>query len=227
MDPSFPRVLTQALRQMDQEATGQTFYGGQPYPTGLRSYDTHVRPNLEPSRSSQYHTEDAWADRLKELIEAHAAIARVEVRPRYPTGSFADLKIEFRDGTVLWNEMKAVKKYDRFVPSEYVVNGWYCKHLTSPTEGVPHDFDKLRALRKPSADFISVLVVGFDIEGCPELELTEADMGAMRANAGLHGNEWSCHYAEWPDQQQLADVARHGVAKGIRVRCWFWWRDVR
>src|SRR5262249_15878506 len=57
----FPTALFGVLRKMDQEATNRTYYNGQLFPTGLRSYCKHLRPNNNPSvLKPRYENEPAW-----------------------------------------------------------------------------------------------------------------------------------------------------------------------
>jgi hypothetical protein len=127
-----------SLQQMDREATGITYYRGHWFPTGLRSYAKHRKPDLEPNPQlrQRFRTEDAWADRLDELHrDKRDIVDDVCVRPPYPYGAEeypygaeeadlrvrleADLRVRLADGRMVWNEMKLAKKYDRYITTNY------------------------------------------------------------------------------------------------------------
>jgi hypothetical protein len=226
--PSLAQLSTSVfglLRQMDAEATTQWQYKGNLFPTGLRAYAMHEAA-VKGLKKKRYDWEVATARRLGELLAHNHPEISIENPPAYPrSGRKADLLISIKDFGLLWLEAKAALKYDREIPSVYVPNGWYAKHLKSTTENsASNDFRKLtEELSGLPNTFGAVLLLGFDNADEPSLRITDNDIAAMKQNGAVDPS-WEEFYSEWNDVHQAGDVARHGIRGRFRVRCWFWLR---
>jgi hypothetical protein len=78
---------------------------------------------------------------------------------------------------------------------------------------VPLDLEKLESLRRPAADYVAVLLLGFDSEESS----MDADVTEMAALARLDQPPWTQATDGWLDRDR----------PGSQILCWLWWRAVR
>ena len=80
------------------------------------------------------------------------------------------------------------------------------------THTVPHDLRKLAALKKPHANHVGYLLLGFDSVADPMVD----DIRELATLARLDAAPWTAFTASWPDAYR----------SGNRVHVWLWTSDV-
>lgn len=197
----FTQALFTALMLMDGEAvptlegraTGLNWYGKHRHPT-------QVRPQTEPS----------WTQRLQELLDEEYETYREIQYPDYPNRStrrLCDNVVIFGDDTVLWMENKgAWKEYWR---QEGKV-GKFRSHLLESGNSALHDVDKIAPLCQPHAQWLGLLLLGFDSAAAP----MDDDVREFAQLGALDRAPWSSASIHWPDRWRPAE----------NVHAWFWWR---
>jgi hypothetical protein len=193
---------------MDEEAS-KTWKGS---PTGLNFYGGHYRPHLiKPP------TETSWTRRFEQLLPLFGFPARREF-PYHHSNESCDSLVMLEDGSSLWLETKgAYKKYWQDLGKE----GIYWSYLLYPLDpklSAKHhtaalDLKKLSALRRPRADFVGLLLLGFDADDSP----MDTDVSRFVELAGLGSPPWSARSTGWADGYR----ARRGV------KAWLWHRPVQ
>jgi hypothetical protein len=192
------RQIVRALRQVDKEARPRS--NGQP--TGVRWYNGHLDHSLDPDGKAQSRVEDLWSNRVGQLLSLNEITASNQVR--YPgTRQKCDLVLRPNDGRHFWIEVKGAWTEYAYSYGP-VVNRAYKKYIYSTAD----DINKLCALQKPEADWVGLLLLGFDRAQRP---ITEADLDIIRTR---------CH-SGWDES---ADGWDEQWWTGYRVRAWFWWR---
>ena len=187
-----------ALRHMDREALQRP--NGQP--TGLRWYNGYLDSSLDPDGKGQSRVEDLWSCRVAELLGGNGTSARNQVY--YPgTRRKCDLVLESSEGRRFWIEVKGAWTEYAYSYGP-VVNKAYKKYLYCTAD----DIGKLRALRKPDAYWIGLLLLGFDRPARP---ITDKDLQIIRSRCG----------AGWEEESDGWDERWW---KGYRASVWFWWR---
>ena len=206
---TFEDALFRALRLMDEEAC-KTWKGST---TGLNFYGGHFRPNLVKPP-----TETSWTRRLEQLLPLFGFPARREFP--YPHSSEScDSLVMLEDGSSLWLETKgAWKKYWQDKGKEGIY--WsYLLHPLVPNLSVKDhtaalDIQKLNALRRPRADFVGLLLLGFDADDSP----MDTDVSRFVELAGLGSPPWSARSTRWAD--------RYRRKPPCGVKAWLWHRPV-
>jgi tetratricopeptide (TPR) repeat protein len=202
--PNFAAALLNAVRQMNAEATPSQ--AGTP--TGLNYYGRHRQPAHKKPQ-----TEPSWTQRIVELLKN----AGYDVRPEcnYPNipGCYPSAKcdnvVTFEDGSTLWLENKgAWRKYWKDLGKL----GTFHKHLRKGPNSAAHDIEKLSGLRKPHADYIGQLLIGFDEDS----QLLERDVQDYCQAAGLSDEPWQVSSIRFPDEWRLDPYEV--------IRAWFFWR---
>ncbi|HZL36031.1 MAG TPA: hypothetical protein VFC78_12015 [Tepidisphaeraceae bacterium] len=204
---AFEQALLRAIRLMDQEAC--KLWNNRP--TGLSFYGAHFRPNL-----TRPPTETSWTRRLEQLLPLFGFPTRREFR--YPdSGESCDSLVMLEDGSTLWLETKgAWKKYWQDEGKEGTY--WsYLLHPLAPNLGKKDhtaalDLRKLSSLRRPQADFVGLLLLGFDGDNSP----MDPDVSHFMELASLGRAPWSTCSAGWADQYRV----------GCGVKTWLWHRPV-
>ena len=77
---------------------------------------------------------------------------------------------------------------------------------------VAKDVRKVGGLSASSADFVGILLVGFDTLSHP----MDGDIQKLRDQTGIAMTPWLEASDHWADPYR----------EGQRVHCWFWWRTV-
>ena len=204
---AFADVIFSVLRQMDAEASG-LFRGS---PTGLNFYGGHYRPGLK-----RPPTETSWTRRIKELLSASGYPTAAEVN--YPgTRCRCDNVVTMPDGKVLWLENKGCWKQYWIDQGKTGIYQSYMFHPLKPnllekSHTVPLDLAKLKTLKKPHADRIGYLLLGFDSVAHPMLD----DVRELVTMAGLDAACWSAFSTSWDDVHR----------PGKRNHAWLWIADV-
>jgi hypothetical protein len=187
------------LRAIDAEAVARQ----DGLPTGVRWYCGHVNPRMSLDETAC--VEDLWSDRLAALLREHGRDAVNQCH--YPrTARRCDLVVNDSQKGRFWIEVKGEWREWIVRPGHVKRNTSYRKYLISTA----NDVDKLLLLRRPDADWIGLLVLGFDR---PQEPILDADLKVIRSRMDA---AWQESYDEWEDQQWV----------GFRVRTWFWWRPV-
>jgi hypothetical protein len=211
-------ILT-ALQEMGSESVK----AGKPY--GLRGYPDFHR-ELYPGSFRKY----AWEEPLIAGIASRLRNKGLHVQTEslYPTAKEkCDLIVTLTEGARLWLECKTAFKESLGEPSPGYGYG-YDYEGTKPysprgkgcwTAGVAdigaQDLLKLKSLRRQDAEFIGILLLGFDRSTVPlghdELyDLLPRDLASWTA---LHKDEDG---VMWPDPYPPR------AARGFRDRVWLW-----
>lgn len=204
---SFGDAVMGVVRQMDDEASGQW----NDLPTGLNFYGGHFRPQLKKPP-----TETSWTRRLEQLLPLVGFPARREFR--YPhSEECCDSLVMMDDGSTMWLETKgAWKKYWQDKRKEGTYWSYLLHPLVSGLGAKDHtaalDLCKLSALRRPHADHIGLLLLGFDADSSP----MDADVDRFVDLARLSDGPWSSCSASWSDCYR----------PGCGVKAWLWHRPV-
>jgi hypothetical protein len=208
----FSRTMFETLLAMDRDAT--TVRDGEP--TGLYWYGRHARPDQKRPQ-----TEPNWSKELARRLCAEGIEAAAEVAyPRLDRSrrNRCDLVVSLADGSTLWIEIKgAWKEYWRQQGGMWFYESYLLHPLVggldkSKTHTVPLDLEKLASLRPDDADYVGMLLIGFDAAGAP----MEQDVAKLENLAGLRHEPWRIESTDWPDPHR----------GGQHVRCWFWYRAV-
>lgn len=203
--PDFTVALLTAVLVMDGEAvptaSGET--------TGLYYYGRYRHPDQKRPQ-----TEPSWSERLVELLATAGYQVRNECE--YPTvkGSLrpprCDNLITFEDGRTLWLENKGAWK-------DYWVNrgarAKFRSHLLTSDNSAAHDVRKLLKLHPSCADFVGLLLIGFEAVDDPMTAEFEELMDAT----DLGKAPWQMARLDFPDRWRSSH----------RVRVWFFSRSVR
>lgn len=203
----FAQTLLATLRRMDAEAA-PTANG---WATGLNWYGGHREPKKKRPR-----TEVCWSQRLAELLPERGYATRAEVRyPSLPRCK-CDNVITLPDGKTLWLENKGAWKDYWIQQRRPIIDRSYLLHPlvsnldTTKSHTVPLDLQKLSTLAGHHADYVGLLLAGFDRDNAPMLD----DVAELVRLAKLDTPPWSSVRDNWRDAQRA----------GMNVRCWFWWR---
>jgi hypothetical protein len=198
----FTDVLFALLLRMDAEAVPTT----DGVPTGLNWYGKHRHPHqVKPQ------TEPCWSQRLAELLSEFGFHADKEMR--YPADSactdrrMCDNVVILPNNSILWMENKgAWKEWWR----KRGKVGKFRSHLLESGNSARHDVEKIAALCEPHANWVAILLIGFDAAVCP----MEPDVADFRTIADLDKEPWRSASMHWPDRWR----------EGQQVHAWLWWR---
>lgn len=203
----FAQTLFKLLRRMDGEAV-PTAKGS---PTGLNWYGGHFEPDKKRPRS-----EVCWSLRLAELLPEHGYPTRAEVSyPELPRCKCDDV-VSLPSGETLWLENKGAWKDYWLKQRRPLIYRSYLLHPlvegldASKSHTVPLDLKKLATLTKPLADYVALLLIGFDRDDAPMAD----DVRELVRLSGLDHSPWTSAEQEWQDPYRA----------GANVRCWFWCR---
>ena len=198
------KKLFQFLHRMDDEAN--TAYLKRHH-AGLASYSVHYKKYKENERS--------WSERIIELLRDDGISASTE-KPYPNLSKRCDIIIEM-DNKKLWLEVKSAWKY-------------WCNSKTGKKKKEPNykgylfgdrsrnnssaqDIEKLSHLSKDDADYIGLLIVGFDIADDP----IDIEMKQLAEMMKLEEDGWEIYDPEvWPDRN--LPECRHN--------CWFMGKKV-
>ncbi|HWE97265.1 MAG TPA: hypothetical protein VG269_25120, partial [Tepidisphaeraceae bacterium] len=202
--PDFTVDLFMALFEMDAEAEP----AADGSPTGLNYYGRYRHPD-----QAKPQTEPSWTQRLKELLEAFGHTVRKECSypdsPGCSPSNFCDNVVTFADGRILWLENKGAWK-DYWVRKGML--GKFRSHLLVSQNSAAHDVQKLAPLVGPHADYVGLLLIGFDTISDP----MDAEMDEFRRVTLLDRLPWMTASVNWPDRWRV----------GHRIWAWFFWRTV-
>lgn len=200
--PEFTDILFCTLLTMQAEAAPSA----EGYPTGLAWYGKFRNPN-----QTKPQTEPSWSQRLAELL-SKASYPTIPENP-YPAISgqprvqFCDNVITLPDGSTLWLENKgAWKTYWRQRGNV----AKFRSHLFTSNNSAAHDVTKIATLCRPSANYIGILLLGFDSLDDP----MGGDIDEFRITAQLNSADWTEASMHLPDRWRPRE----------RVHAWFWWR---
>ena len=205
--PSFENAVLRVVRQMDDEANGQ--WKGSP--TGLNFYGGPLRPEcIKPPN------ETSWTRRIKQLLPLAGFPTRREFPYPY-SDECCDSLVMLDDGSTIWLETKgAWKKYWQDQRNEGIYWSYLLHPLVSGLGEKDHtaalDLRKLSVLRRPHADFIGLLLLGFDADNSP----MDADVEWLVDLAGLSHEPWSNSATGWSDPYRPS----------CGVKAWLWHRPV-
>jgi hypothetical protein len=205
----FAKALFKALRLMDREACC-TPDGD---PTGLSWYGGFFRPEC-----SKPPTETSWTRRLEQLLPTYGFPTEREVCYPHNPRLKCDNVVTLPGGARLWLENKGAWR-DYWTENGGL--GIYRSYLLHPlvpgldpkTHTVPLDLKKLSHLRRPAADYIGFLLLGFDTAKDP----MDADVARLIRLARLDRSPWVQASTGWRDRYR----------RGRRVLVWLWCRPVR
>jgi hypothetical protein len=198
----FVHDLLSSLMLMEQESvphpSGQT--------TGLNYYGLYRNPDqVKPQ------TEPCWTKRLNELFLERGYQSQAEVQ--YPVAPAAgrrwmcDNVVTLADGTRVWLENKGAWK-DYW--SELGNVGKFLTYLNGDDKSASHDLQKLASLPKADADYVALLLVGFDLAS----DSMEEQVRAFALDRKLV-TEWQEASIHWSDRWR----------PGHRVHAWVWWKE--
>lgn len=205
----FAKVLFKALHQMDTEASCRKW--GEP--TGLNWYGGYFRPECKKPP-----TETSWTRRLEQLLPEYGYPTEREVPYPYNRRRKCDNVVTLPGGARLWLENKgAWKDYwmqngGSWIYRSYLLHPLVAGLDATKTHTVPLDFEKLYPLRRPEADYIGFLLLGFDSAADP----MDDDVAELTRRAGLNKRPWSVAATGWKDAYR----------PGCRVQAWLWQRPV-
>jgi hypothetical protein len=230
---AFADLVFSRLKLMDDEAIDAT-HGG----LGLWDYGAYAQAN-----NWQRHKgpELACERRLAELLSVQGYA--VKRQARYPgLRKRCDLKLTLPCGCSFWLEIKRLNKTwwlrDRMNPWGYYSYLFYGdQNLTAllrrHSNSVFDEPGKLGALAPPDADYVGLLLIGFDTLGpvptqpggqltnmLGQLGLTQAqgsldhDIAELIRRTNLADPRWEFAYGGWDDLWRPRD----------RVRAFLWWR---
>jgi hypothetical protein len=195
--------ITRCLRFMDNEANLKAMFKGQEDWTGLYWYSGF---------SGVHGSEKPWTKRLPIVLKEQAGIeCRSEVC--YPgTRKRCDLVLDLPDGSTLWLEVKGAwrewwaKKGSLAMYRSYLL----APHVpsVSRSHSAVQDVTKLKWALPPHADYVGLLIVGFDSADDP-MDQDIVDLGQY---TGLNDKPWASYHEHWDDPYR----------PGNRVRCWLW-----
>jgi hypothetical protein len=203
----FPKVLFDALRQMDAEAN--TSKSGKP--VGLNWYGAYREPAKARPR-----TEVCWSERMGELLSERGFPTRVEVPYPLLPRCKCDNVVTLEDGTTLWLENKgAWRDYwsargGMMIYRSYLLHPLVQNLDKTKTHTVPLDLKKLETLHPPHADRVGVLLVGFERDD----DAMDKEIAELVTLGGLDRAPWTSAYDSWADCHR----------PGHNVRCWLWQR---
>jgi hypothetical protein len=195
-------ALFMALLLMDAEAT-PTPDG---HATGLSWYGKHRHPQQVKPK-----TEPSWTQRLEELLEDAGFETYKEISypedPAFCAKRLCDNVVVFPDQSVMWMENKgAWKEWWR----QQGKVGKFRSHLMESGNSALHDVEKVAPLCEPHAQWLGILLLGFDSSAAP----MEPDVAEFAARAQIDCEPWVPASMHWPDRWR----------PGERVHAWFWWR---
>lgn len=198
----FTDALFNALLVIDREAAPSA----EGRPTGLSWYGKYRHPG-----QAKPQTEPSWTQRLEELLIQDGFDCYKEIRYPDDPGNAArrhcDNVVIFADDSVLWMENKgAWKEYWR----ERGSLGKFRSHLMESGNSALHDVEKVAPLCEPHAQWLGILLLGFDAPAAP----LEPDVADFTSLANLDSAPWVAASMHWPDRWR----------DGQRVHAWFWWR---
>lgn len=201
---SFPRALPWAmlsiLHALDEEAVPRA--DGKP--TGLNWYGGHARPDL-----ARPQTEPLWSKALASGLSAGGYASQAEV----PYPSTPRERCDLVVGNRIWIEVKgAWKAY--WGKRDHLYRSYLLHPLVAGLDPKSHtaalDIVKLTRLTKVDADYVGLLLIGFERQDNP----MDAEVDVLVKGAGL--GAWSRTEAGWPDAHRA----------GERVRCSLWVKRV-
>jgi hypothetical protein len=144
--------------------------------------------------------EDGWNNRLAKLLEDEETSTSREFR--YPNNSRkkCDIIIQ-KDDIKIWLEVKSAWKYwfSSKTGKQEKNSANYKGYLygDGKTHSVAQDIEKLNTLSKEDADYIGLLIVGFDISDDP----IDIDMEKLIEKMDLKEDGWEIFGPEiWPDR---------------------------
>jgi hypothetical protein len=180
---------------------------------GLSWYGAYFRPEC-----TRPPTETSWTRRLAQLLPRYGFPAEREVGYPHNHRLKCDNVITLPNGSKLWLENKGAWK-DYWAKNGGL--GIYRSYLLHPlvpnldpkTHTVPLDLKKLYHLRRPAADYIGFLLLGFDSAVNPMGD----DVEKLIRLAGLDKAPWTQSSTCWRDRYR----------PGCRVLVWLWHRPVR
>lgn len=188
------KQLFQYLHQMDDEAT--TPYRKRNH-GGLVSYSVHYKEVKTDNK--KWTNERSWADRLACLFRENGIDAGTEVA--YPESrKSCDIVIQINDKKI-WLEVKSAWKYwcDSKTGEKkkeksytgYLFGDAYRSHSAA------QDIEKLSHLNKQDANYIGLLIVGFDIVNDP----IDIEIKQLIEKMKLQEEGWEVYGPDtWPDR---------------------------
>jgi len=207
---SIADAVFKAIRKMDDEACSPN--DGEP--TGLSWYGGYFRPQC-----SRPPTETSWTRRLAQLLPKYGFPTKREVSYPNAPSLRCDNVIQVAGGGKLWLENKGawkdywIQKKNEKIYRSYLLHPLVPGLDQTKTHTVPLDLQKLYSLRRPEADYIGFLLLGFDSEDAP----MDADVEELVRLAGLRRSPWTQATTGWQDRYRPR----------CRVLAWLWQRPVR
>ncbi len=149
-----------------------------------------------------------------------------QFHPKYADGQIGDLLIDLPSREKAWIELKFVYAYEYTRAKLYKCNS-YPKYLLS-TSGRDHsvakDFLKLEHVTPDRADFVAMVMLGFDHAG--RYPISIADIEELKQIVGYSRHDWCELHDSWAEQHVLQDTEWYADDPNFRVRCWVWWQNV-
>lgn len=191
--------LFQFLRQMDEE--GDTTAGCNSH-AGLIDYAAY-----KGLAGKKY--EESWNDRLAELLLNKETSVQREFY--YPNSKKRCDLVITNNNITIWLEVKAAWKcWFSSTSGKLETSPSYKSYLFGDkhkTHSVADDIDKLNSLSSDVADYIALLVIGFD---APDKSITP-DMEQLIEKNNLREDRWQIFGPEiWPDRNHA----------NCRYNCW-------
>jgi hypothetical protein len=133
-----------------------------------------------------------------------------------------DLVITFAKGRRIWIEVKGAWKY--YCYENETLHNYYgylffpLKKVAKKSHSAAQDLRKLEVLGSRDADYVGLLLVGFD-STLPDADMT-TDIGEFVRLAKIDRRPWTESKCDsWPDRY-------FGEQCLARIRSWFWRRPV-
>lgn len=225
------QTIFRILRKMDEEASHWYFEDGYEYPSGLRMFGQHVKPNRDQKSSGslrQYHNEDTLVAHLAGALNRVDGITETSLKPCYPDSSKkGDLLLRFADNKKLFMEVKPAYPYNWCPNAKPTKNKSYKAYLPSlsRSHSAAKDILKLNQLSGRFVGYAGVLLIGFDIEA--EFEISDSDITELKSAANYNNHMWNEAFDCWSDTHQQDFARQNGRDFNCRTRCWFWLRKIR
>ena len=189
--------LFESLHTMSEEANTQSGEGLGYYPI-YRKQQGKQKKSGEEYKNKEY--EVSWHDRLKELL-TNCGYRCVETEHDYPNSEKSCDLYFIADDQRVWLEVKAAWKYEisetgKIKPK----NSNYESYLLGDihkTHSTAQDIEKLSVLDNNNADYIGLLIIGFDIRNDP----IDPDMKLLIERMKLKEKGWQIFSSkQWPDR---------------------------
>ncbi|RKY07745.1 MAG: hypothetical protein DRP56_05215 [Planctomycetota bacterium] len=161
--------------------------------------------------------EDSWNNRLAELLDNDEVATSREFR--YPNNSRKKCDIIIQKGDVrIWVETKGAwkcwfsSKTGKQEENSANYKGYF--YGDGKTHSVAQDIEKLNRLNSKNADYVGLLIIGFDISDDP----IDPDMGQLIEKMELKEEGWEIFGPEiWTDRNH----------PDCRYNCWFFGKKVQ